>query len=124
MGLFLPVLLLGLSQPANPQPIPPTPQPEAQITSTNKQFPAPEVLHERPFDRIEPKRDCQGDADCKALEGSPVCLTMRSYYFERRDGLAPEPAGYSTCESTSSIRNRNAKKRHQAGLVPVGVNSR
>jgi hypothetical protein len=124
MGLFLPILLLGLAQPADQQLILPTSQPEAQVSSTNKQLPAPQVLHDRPFDRIEPKRDCQGDADCKALEGPPVCLTMRSYYFERRDSLAPEPAGYSTCESTSTIRNRNAKKRHQAGLVPAGVNAR
>lgn len=124
MGLFLPVLLLGLAQPADPQPIPTTSQPEAQITSTNKQLPVPQVLRERPFDRIEPKSDCHEGADCKALEGPPVCLTMRSYYFERRDSLAPEPAGYSTCESASSIQNRNARKRHQAGLVPAGVNAR
>lgn len=124
MGLFLPILLLGLAQPADQQAIPTTSQPDAQITSTNNQRALPQVLRDHPLNRVEPSRDCKGDTDCKALEGPPLCLTMRSYFFERRDSLAPVPAGYSTCESTSTIRNRNAKKRQQAGLVPADVNTR
>jgi hypothetical protein len=73
------------------------------------------------FDRIEPdlRDDCKGDPNCKLVEGPARCLTMRSYYFQRRDDLAPEPVGMTTCESVRDVRNRNAKKGQKARLVPA-----
>ena len=129
MGLLLPVLLLGLTQPADQPPA--MPQPKAQVL-TDTAAPAPAkspasgaaIPSERPFDRIEPNLDkCHGDPDCKVLEGPQSCLTMRSYYFERRDDLAPEFKGMTTCESMQEVRQRNAKKRQKPKLVPATSDS-
>ena len=128
MGLLLPVLLLGLTQPAD-QPAA-MPQPKAQVLTNAGSAPAtlpgtgPTIPSEKPLDRIEPYLDkCHGDPNCKVVEGPKSCLTIRSYYFERRDDLAPEFKGMTTCESMQEIRERNAKKRQKPRLVPATSDS-
>jgi len=129
MGLFLPILLAGLAQPADQLPPPVATAPAVQTapavesptfaftaTTDPRKFsltPEPaqmEHLQVRPFDRIEP--------DVVSGVGPPVCLTMRSYYFERRDDLAPEYVGMTTCESSRSIAQKRAH-RNRARLVPA-----
>lgn len=129
MGLFLPILLAGLAQPADQPPTPVVTSPAVQTAPAveSRKFsltPAveprkfsltPEAAQTedrqvRPFDRIEP--------DVVTGIGPPVCLTMRSYYFERRDDLAPEYVGMTTCESSRSIAQKRAH-RNRARLVPA-----
>lgn len=120
MGLLLPVLLLGLFAPAGRPTSAANNQPSAQVpatlaasppTTTNNK-PHADGSQQKPFDRIEPDFG-------KPVEGQETCLTMRSYYFERQDDLAPEPNGMTTCESTRSVRDRNAKKGLKPRLVPA-----
>ena len=118
MGLFLPILLAGLAQPADQPPTPVVTSPAVQTApavESRKFSLTPEAAQTedrqvRPFDRIEP--------DVVTGIGPPVCLTMRSYYFERRDDLAPEYVGMTTCESSRSIAQKRAH-RNRARLVPA-----
>lgn len=120
MGLFLPVLLLGLFQPADQPASQPTSQPTAQAQQSLSSVPATSAINgtqadghqQKPFDRIEPDSG-------KPIEGAATCLTMRSYYFEREDDLAPELTGMTTCENARNVRNRNAKKGLKPRLVPA-----
>lgn len=119
MGLFLPVLLLGLAQSPDLPTSTTAAQPEAPAqSSTGSESIGPHTFtldgaaRERtnhPFDRI-----IRGNPP----EGLPtVCLTMRSYYFERRDSLAPEFVGMTTCDPG---RNFTTKKTGgSARLVPA-----
>ena len=129
MGLFLPILLVGLAQPAD-QPLAPaasaptvqtaepaqprtftlTPDSEPRRFSLPTESRPAEPRQATPFDRIEP--------DVVTGMGPPVCLTMRSYYFERRDDLAPEYVGMTTCESSRLIVQKRAN-RGRARLVPA-----
>jgi hypothetical protein len=121
MGLLLPVLLLGLLPPAD-QPTsaannqaavrPQTTLVASQPTKTNNAPQADGRSQQQPFDRIEPFLD-------KPAGTPDLCLTMRSYYFERQDDLAPEFKGMTTCESARDVRNRNTKKGLKPKLVPA-----
>jgi|SRR5438270_1242824 len=125
MSFLLPVLLLGLAQPAdqavNASPV--QPQKQTISGSTFRAAPkfslsAPELADKNPgtatdrqtFDRIEVPPDAEA--------GPPVCLTMRSYYFERRDDLAPEFVGMTTCDSGRKLAQRRVNRR-KARLVPA-----
>jgi len=129
MGLLLPILLVGLAQPADQPSTPVVTAPAVQTDSAveprrfsftpagepRKFSLTPESAQMwerqvRPFDHIEP--------DVVTGIGPPVCLTMRSYYFERRDDLAPEYKGMTTCESSRSIAQKRAH-RGRARLVPA-----
>jgi hypothetical protein len=120
MGLLLPVLLLGLFPPADQPTSAVNNQSSAQVlatltasksTTTNNE-PQTGGRSQRPFDRIEPFID-------KPAGTSELCLTMRSYYFERQDDLAPEFKGMTTCESARDVRNRNANNGQKPRLVPA-----
>lgn len=119
MGLFLPVLLLGFAQPADLPVAPSQPQTVSQAVANAgsssippRQFTLGEAKVRRleNFDHIQITGDPDGH--------STVCLTMRSYFFERRDGLAPEFVGMTTCDAG---RGRILKKinRRPARLVPA-----
>jgi hypothetical protein len=122
MSLFLPILLLGFAQPLDQPVAPSAAQPQAQIenkseigdtNSPKSVLPPPRAKKgEEPFDAIEMH---------PSSAGPPVCFTIRSYYFERQDGLAPEFRGMTTCESSSDIAERNTKRRG-AKLVPATSN--
>ncbi len=40
-----------------------------------------------------------------------TCFTMRSYFFRRQDGLAPVPAGMTTCTPASVLQQRQVSPR-------------
>ena len=118
MGLFLPVLLLGLAQPAD-LPVAATQSQavsQADANAGSSLIPARQFTLGDKFRRLENFDHIQvtGDPDGH----STVCLTMRSYFFERKDGLAPEFVGMTTCDPG---RGRVLKKinRRPARLVPA-----
>ena len=119
MGLFLPVLLLGLAQPAD---LPITAnQPQAisqsDASAASSSIPARQFAFTDPsfrqFVRTDPIQ-ITPDPDARPN----ACLTMRSYYFKRRDALAPEFVGMTTCDP---YPGRILKKinRRPARLVPA-----
>lgn len=119
MGLLLPVLLLGLLPPADQPASRPHSQPAAQVQQSLSSAPATSTNNaqadgrsQTQFDRIEPDLG-------KPVGNTETCLTLRSYYFERQDDLAPELKGMTTCENARKIRDRNAKKVQKPRLVPA-----
>lgn len=59
----------------------------------------------------------------KLLEESRrnTCYTMRSYFFRRQDGLAPVPAGMTTCTPASILQQRQISPRPSVKFVPFGA---
>lgn len=119
MSLLLPVLLLGLAQPAD-LPV------AANQTETVSQ-----ADRNSGSTSISPRQFTLGDSRFRQLQRldpiqvtpdpdahPTVCLTVRSYFFEQRDGLAPEFVGMTTCDPG---RGRTLKKinRRPARLVPA-----
>ena len=52
-----------------------------------------------------------------------TCFTMRTYYFKRHDGDAPELAGTSTCTPANALRREQAKRKApKLVLVPLKDN--
>ncbi|MFL6438739.1 MAG: hypothetical protein ACJ71Q_14260 [Terriglobales bacterium] len=125
MSLLLPVLLLGLAQPAD-QAVNASPDhPQMQTTPGSTFLAAPKfklpatapvdrnssaASDRQTFDQIEVPQSSEA--------GPPLCLTMRSYYFERRDNLAPEFVGMTTCDSGRKLAQRRVN-RQKARLVPA-----
>jgi hypothetical protein len=52
-----------------------------------------------------------------------TCYTMRSYLFRRQDGLAPVPAGMTTCTPANMLRQRQASPGPRVRFVPLGARS-
>lgn len=119
MGLFLPVLLLGLAQPADLPSSVNQPQTvsQADANAGSSSIPARQFAFTDPnFRQLQRMDPIQITPD---LDTHPtVCLTMRSYFFKRKDGLAPEFVGMTTCDPG---RGRILKKinRRPARLVPA-----
>ena len=119
MGLFLPVLLLGLAQPVDFS----VPANQPQAVSRADANAGSSSIPARQFAFTDPNyRELRG-ADRIQITPDPdahptACLTMRSYYFKRRDGLAPEFVGMTTCDP---YPGRVLKKinRRPARLVPA-----
>lgn len=114
MSLFLPVLLLGLAGPAQAVSAPPDAAATQPAVSSfgspdqNEQD-APQLRHNlRHFDSMAMPIPGNGN----------TCFFIRSYYFERRDDLAPEFRGMTTCDPG----HHRTQKRvgHERGrLVPA-----
>lgn len=52
-----------------------------------------------------------------------TCFTMRTYYFKRQDGKAPELTGTSTCTPANVLRREQAKRKApKLVLVPLKAN--
>lgn len=52
-----------------------------------------------------------------------TCFTMRTYYFKRHDGKAPELTGTSTCTPANVLRREQAKRKApKLELVPLKNN--
>jgi hypothetical protein len=49
-----------------------------------------------------------------------TCFTMRSYFFRRQDGLAPVPAGMTTCTPASNWQQRQVSPL-PVRFVPLGA---
>ncbi len=50
-----------------------------------------------------------------------ICYTMRSYFFRRQDGLAPVPAGMTTCTPASVLQQRQVSPGPTVKFVPLGA---
>jgi len=118
MGFLLPVLLLGLAQPSEQPTVVSAQHEQTQANVSSDGILARKFVFNgaekaklgSPFDRI----DIHHDLPNPRRTG---CLTMRSYYFERRDGRAPEFVGMTTC---TPVRNFTTKKIDRpARLVPA-----
>ncbi|MBZ5503955.1 MAG: hypothetical protein LAO78_00585 [Acidobacteriia bacterium] len=48
-----------------------------------------------------------------------TCYTMRSYFFRRQDGLAPVPAGMTTCTPASVLQQRQVSPGPPVSFKPV-----
>jgi hypothetical protein len=48
-----------------------------------------------------------------------TCYTMRSYFFRRQDGLAPVPAGMTTCTPASILQQRQVSPAPRVMFVPL-----
>ena len=107
MGLFLPVLLLGLAQPVD-QPTTSAPvQVQGESRLATKELPSsPSPLQSLPTRKLRSGQD-----------GRRVCYTMRSYIFERRDDLAPELLGMTTCTPAQATSEKEVHGK--ARLVPA-----
>ncbi len=119
MGLFLPVLLLGLTQPADLPSMANQPQAISQsdVNAGSSSIPARQFTSTDPnFRQLRRMDPIQITPDPYAHPNA--CLTMRSYYFKRRDGLAPEFVGMTTCDP---FPGRILKKinRRPARLLPA-----
>jgi len=54
-----------------------------------------------------------------SLPDSSTCFTMRSYYFKRQDGAAPELVGTSTCTPANVFRSQKARRMNRPRLAPL-----
>jgi hypothetical protein len=106
MAVFLPVLLLGLTVPAN--------QPSSATASYETPVSGQMVSGALSTPRINPPRDVDGQDD---RERNRTCYTVRSYLFERRNGYAPEYVGMTTCDPARASGQRHV--RGPARLVPA-----
>ncbi len=50
-----------------------------------------------------------------------TCYTMRSYFFRRQDGLAPVPAGMTTCTPASVSQQRQVSPGPTVRFVPLAA---
>ncbi len=59
----------------------------------------------------------------KLLEESRrnTCYTMRSYFFRRQDGLAPVPAGMTTCTPASVLQQRQVSPGPTVKFLPLSA---
>jgi hypothetical protein len=125
MSLLLPVLLLGLAQPAD-QPVNVYPKQEQTQPNAASAFlnpprftlAAPKLGEDNPNVSNRGQKFDQIEVPLSPDAGPPVCLTMRSYYFERKDDLAPEYVGMTTCDSGRKLAQRRVN-RPKARLVPA-----
>ena len=99
MSLFLPVLLFGLVQPAQPS-----------ATPLRSQTVSPAQSQQLVDTSAQPSA-AKGERD------GGVCYTMRSYIFERRNGYAPELTGMTTCSPSKAVIQRHI--RGKARLIPA-----
>ena len=50
-----------------------------------------------------------------------TCYTMRSYFFRRQDGLAPVPAGMTTCTPASVLQQRQVSPGPTVKFLPLSA---
>jgi hypothetical protein len=53
------------------------------------------------------------------LAGQNVCYFIRSYHFRRQDGLAPVPAGVTTCTPANAFRQKQVTGSPDSLYVPM-----
>jgi hypothetical protein len=52
---------------------------------------------------------------------TPTCYTIRSYRFHQQDGLAPVPAGMTTCTPSTVLQQRQVTTDPMNLLMPLGM---
>jgi hypothetical protein len=55
------------------------------------------------------------------IDNRNTCYTMRSYFFRRQDGLAPVPAGMTTCTPASVLQQKQVSPEPRVRFVPLGA---
>jgi hypothetical protein len=55
------------------------------------------------------------------IGNSNTCYTMRSYFFRRQDGLAPVPAGMTTCTPARMLQKKQISPAPRVRFVPLGA---
>jgi hypothetical protein len=50
-----------------------------------------------------------------------TCYTMRSYLFRHHDGLAPVPAGMTTCTPANILQQRRVTTGPNGLFMPLGL---
>jgi hypothetical protein len=117
MGLSLPMLLLGLAQSADQLSAATDTGLERHLTLQS----APERTFTLPAAPSENRRlvgPAQSGSLPESAVGSTGRFTMRNYYSERRDDLAPEYVGMTTCEPSRMVLQKRTIRR-SARLVPA-----
>jgi hypothetical protein len=126
MSLLLPVLLLGLAQAADQPQSASLAQAKAQtavvhgsafLNEPKFALSAPTLVDNSSNLSPDVQKFERREIPANSNDGPPVCLTMRSYYFERSDGLAPEFVGMTTCETSRSTTKR--VNHQKARMVPA-----
>jgi hypothetical protein len=56
--------------------------------------------------------------DFEASQNANVCYFIRSYRFHRQDGLAPAPAGVTTCTPADAFRQKQVTATPRVMYVP------
>lgn len=59
--------------------------------------------------------------DQQPSQDSNICYTMRSYYFQRQDGLAPVLTGVSTCTPAKKLQQKRVSPEPGVMFVPLGL---
>jgi hypothetical protein len=54
----------------------------------------------------------------EAQQKANVCYYIRSYHFRRQDGLAPVPAGVTTCTPADAFRQKQVTATPRVMYVP------
>lgn len=116
MTFLFPVLLLGLTQPAD---LPADVSVQAAAKTT---LPSGGILARKFAFTGAEKAKIPGPSDGTEIQNPSddrknICLTMRSYYFERHDGLAPEFVGMTTCDLGRNFTTKRTDR--PARLVPA-----
>jgi hypothetical protein len=57
----------------------------------------------------------------RIFDPNSTCYTMRSYFFRRQDGLAPVPAGMTTCTPASVLQQKRVSPGPRVRFVPLGA---
>jgi hypothetical protein len=52
---------------------------------------------------------------------TPTCYTIRSYRFHQQDGLAPVPAGMTTCTPANKLQQRRVSHVPDSLFMPLGL---
>ncbi len=59
--------------------------------------------------------------DFEARQNANVCYFIRSYHFRRQDGLAPVPAGVTTCTPADAFHQKQVNATPRIMYVPLGL---
>lgn len=90
------------------------------IAAQPQQNPTPDFKADISKLRVQMQR--QGPAFLQkrldAQQNDNVCYFIRSYHFRRQDGLAPVPAGVTTCTPANAFRQKQVSKPGPL-LVPL-----
>lgn len=118
MSLLLPLLFLGLAQPAEQPPsISSASAVQQSQTSAESGFVSvPRFTEPNPFNAQSLPRQVRSPRQTPNAKAD-LCYTMRSYIFERSDAQAPEMVGMTTCQPARTVTQKHVMARPK--LVPA-----
>jgi hypothetical protein len=71
-------------------------------------------------EQVQMRRQLQ-QKDFETRQKANVCYFIRSYHFRRQDGLAPVPAGVTTCTPAEAFRQKQVNATPRVMYVPLGL---